>query len=106
MYNIKDFKGGWFIGNFEPTLLKTSDFEVAYKSYSKGQCEMRHLHKIAIEYTLIIEGEVLMNNIEYYDGDIIIIKPNQSTDFKALKDTKTLVVKLPSIPDDKYLTND
>ena len=34
--NINDFIGGWFIGNFTPSLLQTSAFEVAIKKYKKG----------------------------------------------------------------------
>ena len=26
-HDISDFKGGWFIGDFNPSLLKTKDFE-------------------------------------------------------------------------------
>lgn len=28
-------KGGWFVGDFEPTAYKTKDFEVAYKFHYK-----------------------------------------------------------------------
>ena len=28
-YNLKDFFKGWFIGNFEPTLDNTDDFELS-----------------------------------------------------------------------------
>ena len=33
---LSDMKGGWFIGNFEPSLYKTNDCEVAVKTYKKG----------------------------------------------------------------------
>ena len=29
--HINEMKGGWFVGNFEPTLYKTNDTEVAVK---------------------------------------------------------------------------
>ena len=34
---IEDFKGGWFIGNFEPTAWKTDKFEAAIHDYKKGE---------------------------------------------------------------------
>ena len=34
--NLDKMIGGWFIGNFEPSLLKTNDCEVAVKRYNKG----------------------------------------------------------------------
>ena len=36
-----DMTKGWFVGNFEPTLLKTSDVEVAVKTYKKGDKESK-----------------------------------------------------------------
>ena len=55
---LKKMKGGWFIGNFEPSLLKTNDCEVAVKSYKKGDKEGKHYHKVATEYTAVIKGKV------------------------------------------------
>ncbi|WP_233964726.1 hypothetical protein [Pectobacterium versatile] len=103
--NLSNMKGGWFIGNFEPSLLKTNDCEVAVKSYKKGDYEESHYHKIATEYTIIISGRVKMNGIEYNTGDIIIMEPNESTDFECLEDgTTNVVVKIPGANNDKYST--
>jgi len=102
-HNLDDMVGGWFIGHFEPTILKTDDFEVAVKIYKKGDYEENHFHKIATEYTLIMDGEVIMSGENYSSGDIVVIKPNESTDFRALTDVKTVVVKTPSVANDKYL---
>lgn len=44
-----------------------------------------------------------MNDIEYGPGDIIKILPGEYTDFCALEDTVTSVVKLPGALNDKYL---
>ena len=96
---LDDMFKGWFIGNFEPSLCKTNDVEVAVKKYNKGDYE-----KIATEYTIIISGRVRMNNREYQVGDIIIIEPNESTDFECLEDgTVNAVVKCPGLNDDKFL---
>jgi hypothetical protein len=95
---------GWFIGNFEPTLYNTNDVEVAVKSYVKGDYEPSHFHKIATEFTVIIEGKVEMNGVVYESGQIIKILPNESTDFKALNNVKTVVVKIPGASNDKYPT--
>jgi len=102
-FNLDEFMGGWFIGNFEPTLDKTSNFEVSIKRYKKGDYEKKHTHKIATEYTIIVEGQVNMFGITYSKNDIIRINPNESTDFEVLEDTITVVVKTPSVKDDKYL---
>jgi hypothetical protein len=101
--NINDFIGGWFIGNFTPSLLQTSAFEVAIKKYKKGDYEKTHLHKIAKEFTVIVTGVVKMNNVIYNEGEIVIINENVATDFEAITDTITLVVKTPSVTNDKYI---
>jgi len=99
---LDDMTKGWFVGNFEPTVLNTEDVEVAVKKYKKGDYEGRHLHKIATEITVIVSGRVKMNNMEYSGGDIIVIEPNEETDFFVLEDTVTTVVKYPGAPNDKY----
>lgn len=100
---LDDMIKGWFVGNFEPTLLQTNDVEVAVKEYKKGDKEDKHYHKIATEVTVIISGRVKMNGIEYSKGDIIVMEPNETTDFEALEDSVNTVVKFPGANDDKYL---
>jgi hypothetical protein len=102
-FELKDFTGGWFVGNFSPSLFETDKFEVAVKSYVAGSLEKRHLHKIATEFTLIVSGKVRMNDQQYEGGDIIKINPGEDTDFEALTDVTTVVVKIPSVKNDKYV---
>jgi quercetin dioxygenase-like cupin family protein len=97
---------GWFVGNFEPTVIKTNDVEVAVKKYKAGDYESAHYHKIATEITVIISGEVEMNGKKFIEGDIIVIEPNEPTDFRVLKDTITAVVKYPGANNDKYLVGE
>lgn len=100
---LDDMTKGWFVGNFTPTLFSTNDVEVAVKEYKKGQKEARHHHKIATEITVVISGKIRMNDIVYSKGDIIVMYPNEATDFEALEDTVNAVVKIPGANNDKYL---
>lgn len=101
---LNDMVKGWFIGDFEPSVCKTNDVEVAVKKYKKGDCEEKHYHKIATEYTVILSGRVKMNNVEYCAGDIIVMEPEEATDFECLEDdTINVVVKLPGANNDKYI---
>jgi mannose-6-phosphate isomerase-like protein (cupin superfamily) len=102
-YNIKDFKLGWLIGNFEPSIVKTKKFEIGIKKYRTGDYEKPHLHKKSDEITIIIDGKVLMNGEEYKENDIILIEKGVCTDFKAITDTTTAVIKIPSLPGDKFV---
>jgi quercetin dioxygenase-like cupin family protein len=100
---LNDMFKGWVVGNFEPSLFKTDEFEVAVKNYKAGDYEEKHYHKIATEWTIISKGRVLMNGVEYSEGDVITIEPNEATDFKVLEDTTTTVIKIPCVKGDKYL---
>lgn len=101
-YHIKDMRGGWFIGNFEPSIIKEKNFEVGVKFFKKGELFPKHYHKIATEITVIISGKVLINDMIYQSGDIIIQNPFEKSDFQVLEDTIINVVKIPSVKDDKY----
>ena len=103
-FKLEDMLGGWFIGNFEPSLLKTNDFEVAVKKYKNGDKEESHYHKLATEYTVILKGKVEMNGVKHNEGSILTILPMESTDFLALTDVTTVVVKVPGASNDKYMT--
>ena len=103
IYNTGDFDRGWFIGPFSPSLWNTKDFECAVKKYKIGDYEPKHYHSIATEYTVIATGRVRMNGIEYGPDSVIEIKPGEATDFEALTDAITFVVKTPAVIGDKYL---
>jgi hypothetical protein len=101
-FEINNMFKGWFIGNFEPTLYQTNDVEVAIKHYKAGDFENTHYHKIATEFMVILNGQVEMNGVKYYHNDIVKVNPRVSTDFKAITDVTTVVVKIPGAPNDKF----
>lgn len=103
IFKLSNMVRGWFIGNFYPTVKKTKMFEVAVQNYSRGDFEPSHHHKKACEITVIAKGKAEMNDKLYKEGDIIFIKPRQSTNFKAITKVTTVVVKIPSVKGDKYL---
>jgi len=102
-YHVDNFIRGWFVGGFEPSIIKTEDVEVAIQHFKKGDSETEHCHKIATEITAIIVGRVKISGVEYNAGDIIEIKPGEYAVFEALEDTTTVVVKYPGAPNDKYI---
>lgn len=101
--NLKEFTGGWFIGNFIPTFFKTDQFEVAIKYYKSGDKEVAHFHKLSEEITVVINGKISMHSTEYNSGDIILTLKNESTNFEAIEDSTTCVIKIPSSKNDKYI---
>lgn len=102
--NIKEYKDGWIIGNFEPSIIKNSDFEIAIKKYPNNYESQLHLHKYSTEITVIISGSAIINGIKFNVGDIAIIEKNESCKFLATDDnTITLVIKTPSVIGDKII---
>lgn len=102
-FNLNDMIRGWIIGNFDPSLLKTNEFEIAVKRYKAGEYEETHYHKISTEYTVIVSGIVEMSGVIYNQDDILIIPKMEETDFKAITDVVTVVIKVPFSKNDKYI---
>ena len=102
VHKLADMVKGWFVGEFTPTLVSTKAVEVAVKSYKAGEYEPVHHHKIATEITVITNGSVRMNGTDYESGTIVVLEPNEASDFLALTDVTTTVVKIPGAPNDKY----
>jgi hypothetical protein len=100
---LDDMIGGWFVGDFEPTLLATRDVEVAVKRYAAGSVEPLHHHRVATEITVLIEGEARMGDNVLRAGDIVVLDPLESSDFEACTDVVLVAVKHPGAPADKYL---
>ena len=94
---LNEMVGGWLVGDFEPTCLKTSACEVACKHYAAGASEAAHVHRIATEVTLVASGRVIMNGRIFAAGDIIVLDPGEPTDFRAIEESVTVVVKMPSV---------
>ena len=101
-YNFNDMKGGWFVGDFEPTSFKTKDCEVAYVKHFKNQEWTKHFHKIATEITFVIKGKIKINDTIFSSGDIFLIEPNEISDPIFLEDSEVIIVKVPSNTNDKY----
>jgi hypothetical protein len=99
---LDDMIKGWFVGDFEPSILRTDAFEVAIKRYRAGETEAVHHHRVATEVTVIISGEVRMCNRVWGPGDIIALEPQDATSFEATTAAVTVVVKAPSVLGDKY----
>ena len=100
--HLSDAVRGWFCGDFEPSIYKTSAVEVGIKNYKAGYHENPHYHKVSTEITTIISGEVKINNTTYVAGDIILIEPMEIVDFISVTDSITNVVKIPHTKNDKY----
>ena len=101
-YRLEEFTRGWLVGDFEPSIIRTKDFEVMVRYYAAGDREAKHVHKVADEITVIVSGVFKMNGEIANAGDIIHLEPEDPTDFECLEDGATTVIKRPSVLGDKY----
>lgn len=101
-FRLSDMKKGWFVGNFVPTALHTEGVEVAFRPFQAGAKEARHVHRVATEITVICSGEARMNGVLYTAGDIIVLDPHEESDFEGVQAGTVVIVKMPSVPGDKY----
>jgi quercetin dioxygenase-like cupin family protein len=99
---LTDFNGGWFVGDFEPSLLKTHHFEVCYKFHKQGELWPVHTHKVATEINYLARGTMIIQGRILETGDIFILRPGEVSDPKFLTDCEVVIIKTPSIPGDKY----
>jgi len=98
---IENFIKGWFVGNFEPSLLK-ANFEVGFHQHSAGEYHQDHYHKLSIEINLIVEGILKINGKEFVSGDIFVLYPYELSQVEFITDVKLVVVRDRSDPTDKY----
>jgi quercetin dioxygenase-like cupin family protein len=102
-FKLRGFKNGWFIGNFDPSLLKTEAFEVAVQTHKKGFIGQKHYHSKSTEYNVVLDGKVNINGSIKEKGDIFVFLANQISESEFLEDTQILVVRTPSAPEDKVI---
>lgn len=99
---IDDYFKGWFIGNFDPAVLKTDQFEVGVLFYPKGIHHQKHFHRLATEYNVLVQGSFILSGTKLNAGDVFILEPDEIADPEFLEDCTIVCVKVPSLPGDKY----
>ena len=103
--NINDFKAGWFVGDFEPSIFKNPFFEVAHHKHKKGCKTFPHYHAVTNELNYIVRGELMVSGMHLETGDMWIYEPNEVSDVEFLDDSELIIVRWPSIPSDKHEIN-
>lgn len=103
---LNDFVRGWFIGNFEPSLLKTEDFEVGIRCFKKGEKADAHYHKQGREYNCLISGKMTMHGEEINAGELYVIEPWEVANPVFLEDCMVMAIKIPGAPNDKFVVKE
>ena len=99
---------GWICGHFYPqgSDFHRHDIEICVRTLSVGRSEKLHYHLCSFEFLIVLNGEV-----EYdLDGDHVTLTPgmfymlqpgNTEHIVDVRKEATILVVRLPSIPNNK-----
>lgn len=98
---INEFIGGWFVGDFEPNVYRTKEFEVGYKYFFKGEKIDAHYHT-AVEINYLSHGKMFVNGVVVNAGEIFIIEPYEMVYPEYLDDCEIVVIKIPSKINDKF----
>jgi len=102
-HNLSDFWRGWFIGNFEPSLLKTEDFEAGFLFHPKGEHWPDHYHKLGTEYNLLVKGKMEIFGETINEGEIFVIDPYEVAIPNFIEDCYIFCIKSPGKKGDKYI---
>jgi quercetin dioxygenase-like cupin family protein len=111
---IDEMFRGWFIGDFEPSIHRTKEFEVGYLLHKKGEVWKAHYHAVGTEVNYLIRGKMILRNVEFENkmqdlelntGDLFVLYSNEIADPIFLEDCEFIVVKFPSLPGDKHFVN-
>lgn len=100
-FDTKNYKGGWVLGNFDPTLIRTKLFEFAYKEVEAG-FKTNHVHKIAAEISIVTRGVCKVNGELFTTGKGFLLSAGDPIMFEAISDCCFAVMKFPSVVGDKY----
>lgn len=100
---LENYVNGWIVGDFSPSVIRTSELEIAVKHFSLGEKEPEHYQKLAIEATFVLTGKIRMGGEYLSSGEGLLVKPEVALDFEAMQDSIVLAIKIPSLPNDKVL---
>lgn len=106
LFDPNEFKGGWFIGDFEPSIWRATGFEIGYKHHIAGEAWPAHYHEHMDEVTFLLEGTMQICNQTITGPIIFLIGRNEIADPEFITDCKVFIIKTPSVPGDKVLIGD
>lgn len=100
---LSDFKRGWLIGDFTPSLIRTKDFEIGILTHKTGEKWPYHIHQFQDEFNYLITGHMSVNDLEYFSGDNFLLERCHLAVPLFFSDCKLICIKFPSIPADKKI---
>lgn len=100
--SIHDFKNGWLVGAFYPSLMFRKDIEVGIHHISKGTQGDGHYHKETAEINVVITGKAeIFPGFFIGPGGIWTYEPGEKSQVFFPEDTTLLIIRTASVPNDK-----
>ena len=99
---VDSFVRGWFIGDFEPSILRTKTWEMALLKHSKNEKWDFHYHAQADEVNVLLSGRMMLNGREIRSRNVFTIPKKQIACPLFLEDCMILCIKTPSVIGDKF----
>jgi dTDP-glucose pyrophosphorylase len=103
MYKLEDMFRGWFVGDFEPSVFKHAGVEIGYLLHKKGEKWQTHYHNNLVEVNLLIQGRMILNDIEINKNEIFVIDKKVIACPIFLEDCYIMCIKIPSMVGDKIV---
>ena len=95
----------WLFGDFEEAIKRTKSVDVGIKILDKETfVNDPHYHTSSTEYNYILEGKIIIDDNTIIKGSAFIYEPYEISNIsKVVENTKILVVRFPSAPNDKVI---
>ena len=103
--NLKNYHRGWIIGDFIPSIQDEKNFEVCFAEHKKNEESQPHYHTASTEINVVLEGECIVDNRHLTKDDIFIYEKNDISDVSFITDTRLVVIRIPSAPNEKVIVN-
>jgi dTDP-glucose pyrophosphorylase len=101
--NIDEYVRGWLIGDFEPSIKRTTDYEIGVLTHKQGEKWPFHYHKESREINVLLSGEMVINNVSIKRNTIFIFEKGMISCPIFLTDCVVLCIKVPYVPGDKWI---
>ena len=104
IFQLENFVKGWFIGDFEPSILKNSGVELAVMHKTKGDVVNDfHYHENCIEINVLIKGKLNINNKLIQENEIFVFNKYVPSIYEFLEDCTFVVFKNKPSNSDKVI---
>jgi len=103
VFKVRDYTRGWLVGDFQPAVFRTRDFEIGVMSHRKGEACAFHYHAHMVEINVLAKGAMLVNERPVKQHDLFVLQKNQVVAPRFLEDCCVVCVKVPSVKGDKVL---